>query len=377
MLVQHGSVALPRALPASPSSASLRASRAAARRGRSASVAPLRASSAQPPKQQPALIRGMRLLAGALAAPAREALSADERSARPRERSTSPPKRERSAEKLKFRTIFISDLHLVRIRAVRAKAAGGARHLLRIRVASGIILAFKRFGRLRLGTAARTRAVRRWHRDAALRTGARASATQPRRCTAPDNVRVSLARPHCRAPRAARRSRCWISCVRRSASACTLWATSWTCGRAAAAASTGRRCVSTAACPCAERERADACAVQSHSDVIQKLLKKARKGTKSASRLAGELARPGTVVGTVLDAAADLRFLAYPRAQLWPCRATTTKRCATTCRIPTLSLAKTCACRDEQRAAPPSPLYSSSSIRALHTLTRAFACAAP
>jgi hypothetical protein len=33
----------------------------------------------------------------------------------------------------------------------------------------------------------------------------------------------------------------------------------------------------------ARAQRADACAAQSHSDVIQKLLKKARKGTKSAS----------------------------------------------------------------------------------------------
>lgn len=64
------------------------------------------------------LLRGMRLLANALVTP-REKSADGERS-----REASPPRRrERSADKLKFRTVFISDLHLVRDCVMRAVSA--------------------------------------------------------------------------------------------------------------------------------------------------------------------------------------------------------------------------------------------------------------
>ena len=226
----------------------------------------------------------MRLLAGALSAPAREALSADERPSRPRERSASPPKRERSADKLKFRTIFISDLHLVR-------ACAFARPFRRSAAMFPCFVVPARFQKPRARATRPSRARSRValvHCSARpLRANARAGGLRSRRKRTDkfSSFPRSLVVAH-RAPRAARRGRCWTSCARRSASACTWWATSWTCGRAAPAASTGRRCVARRRdvhLYRARAQRADACAAQSHSDVIQKLLKKARKGTKSAS----------------------------------------------------------------------------------------------
>jgi hypothetical protein len=106
MVAAMGSIAL------STPSRSLRASRAAARRSSRPVVLPCAASAQPPPKKQPsALMRGMLQLASALAAPGREAAPVEQRPAKSRSAS---PRRERGAEKLQFRTIFISDLHLVR-----------------------------------------------------------------------------------------------------------------------------------------------------------------------------------------------------------------------------------------------------------------------
>lgn len=108
MVAAMGSVALPRSLQ-TPSSSALRASRAAARRSSRPVSLPCSASAQPPPKKQPsALMRGVWQLA-ALAVPAREAAPVEQRP----KRGSASPRRERGAEKLQFRTIFISDLHLV------------------------------------------------------------------------------------------------------------------------------------------------------------------------------------------------------------------------------------------------------------------------
>ena len=108
MVAAMGSVALPRSLQ-TPSSSALRASRAAARRSSRPVSLPCSASAQPPPKKQTsALMRGVWQLA-ALAVPAREAAPVEQRP----KRGSASPRRERGAEKLQFRTIFISDLHLV------------------------------------------------------------------------------------------------------------------------------------------------------------------------------------------------------------------------------------------------------------------------
>ena len=70
----------------------------------------LRVHASQRPAPQSGLMRGMRLLAGALAsAQAREATPLPP----PAEEEAPPHRKERSPE-LRFRTVFISDIHLVR-----------------------------------------------------------------------------------------------------------------------------------------------------------------------------------------------------------------------------------------------------------------------